>query len=230
MGVRSVFPPRAVFQSATPADRASRRSRSPSVVRACACVHACARERGAMQRGAMHFGRVRALPKRLPVARGDSASKLVTGPLGRSGPQVLCRRTQRTRHAPRYNATTSATGDSPYMRGHSAVLWGQAPPSPARPKCHFSRPPRARYCLSDGARARSARGCGVGSHAAVEVTAGTLQLEPCQTSRAKTVRRDSLGLVPALASSVGMPEPDGAKSALLPERYSGRTHLARGWW
>ena len=32
-----------------------------------------------------------ALPKRFPVARGGSATKLVTGPLGRSGPQVLCR-------------------------------------------------------------------------------------------------------------------------------------------
>ena len=33
----------------------------------------------------------RALPKRIPVARGDSAKKLVTRPLGRSGPQFLCR-------------------------------------------------------------------------------------------------------------------------------------------
>ena len=32
-----------------------------------------------------------ALPKRFPVARGDSARKLMTRPLGRSGPQVLCR-------------------------------------------------------------------------------------------------------------------------------------------
>ena len=46
MSVRSVFPPRAVFQSATPpADRTSRRS--SSVVRARACVRAC--ERGAMR-------------------------------------------------------------------------------------------------------------------------------------------------------------------------------------
>ena len=102
--------------------------------------------------------------------------------------------------------------------GHSAVLRDQAPPSPARPKCHFLGTARARYCLSDGARARSARGCGVGSRAAVEVTAGTSQLDPCRTCRAKMVWRGSLGLVPALASSTGMPEPDGVKSALLPER------------
>ena len=31
------------------------------------------------------------LPKRFLVAQGSSARKLVTGPLGRSGPQVLCR-------------------------------------------------------------------------------------------------------------------------------------------
>ena len=39
MSVRSVSPRREVFQSATPADRTSRRS--SSVVRARVCVHAC---------------------------------------------------------------------------------------------------------------------------------------------------------------------------------------------
>ena len=49
MSVRSVFPPRAVFQSATPADRTSHRSfvgrpcgRVRACVRACVCVRACA--------------------------------------------------------------------------------------------------------------------------------------------------------------------------------------------
>ena len=78
MSVRSVFPRRTVIQqSATPADRTSRRS--SSVVRARACVRACGRAR------ACACAKM-ALPKRFPVARGDSASKLVTGPLGRSGP------------------------------------------------------------------------------------------------------------------------------------------------
>ena len=40
MSVRSVFPRRVVFQSATPADRRTSR-RSSSVVRARACVRAC---------------------------------------------------------------------------------------------------------------------------------------------------------------------------------------------
>ena len=42
MSVRSVFPHRAVFQSATPADRTSRRSSSivrARAARACVCVH-----------------------------------------------------------------------------------------------------------------------------------------------------------------------------------------------
>ena len=110
MSVRSVPPPCAVIQSATPADRTLRRS--SSVVRARACVHACVR---ACRRGAMRCKEKRpakkkvgtlnkkkalrarreaeraALPKRFPVARGDSAKKLVTGPLDHSRPQVLCR-------------------------------------------------------------------------------------------------------------------------------------------
>ena len=57
MSVRSVFPPRAVFQSATPADRTSCRSLSV-VVRALACVCACmcARKRGAMRCGCVRAG------------------------------------------------------------------------------------------------------------------------------------------------------------------------------
>ena len=87
MSVRSVFPPAEVFQSATPADRTSRRS--SSVVRACAacaCVLA-----GAARRACAARACVRALPKRFPVARGDSARKLVAGFMGRFWPQVLCR-------------------------------------------------------------------------------------------------------------------------------------------
>ena len=60
------------------------------VGRSCACVCAGARVR-ACARAWRNALRVRALPKHPPVARGDSARKLVTGPLGRSGPQVLCR-------------------------------------------------------------------------------------------------------------------------------------------
>ena len=54
MSVRSVFPRREVFQSATPADRTSRRS--SSVVRARACVRACVQAR----RNALRVAIVRA--------------------------------------------------------------------------------------------------------------------------------------------------------------------------
>ena len=119
MSVRSVFPRRAVIQSAMPADRTSRR---PSVDRRCARLRAGFCLRAGVARGATRKQAERsaaeALPclgphqrgskpwvlvgfrapisvdAGLPVARddrGDSARKLVTGPLGRSGPQVLCR-------------------------------------------------------------------------------------------------------------------------------------------
>ena len=82
MSVRSVSAPRAVFQSATPADRTSRRSSSDSVVRARACVraHGKAWRKALRVRACWHAG---ALPKLFPVARGDNARMLVTGPLGR---------------------------------------------------------------------------------------------------------------------------------------------------
>ena len=59
--------------------------------RSCACG---ARVRADVARRAAESVRVSwrgTLPKRFPVARGDSARKLVIGPLGRSGPQVLRR-------------------------------------------------------------------------------------------------------------------------------------------
>ena len=58
---------------------------------ACVCAGACVRVRARKRRARKRPAKKRALPKRFPVARGDSARKLVTGPLGRSGPQVLCR-------------------------------------------------------------------------------------------------------------------------------------------
>ena len=137
MSVRSVFPPSAVFQSAMPADRTSRRSfvgRRRARQRACFCatrskkkertagqeeggnpeeekegrracceMRECAAEAlpclGPHQRGSkpwvlVGFRAPILVGAGLPVARGDrgdSARKLVTGPLGRSGPQVLCR-------------------------------------------------------------------------------------------------------------------------------------------
>jgi hypothetical protein len=44
---------------------------------------------------------------------------------------------------------------------------------------------RVRYCLSDYARTRIARGCVVGQRAAVEVAAGTSQLESFRPSCAE---------------------------------------------
>ena len=62
----------------------ARRLRAVRAARRAACSRAGA-QAGAQARAQA------ALPKRFLVAQGNSARKLVTGPLGRSGPQVLCR-------------------------------------------------------------------------------------------------------------------------------------------
>ena len=77
MSVRSIPPP--VQSSSQPRPRTARRvvRRRSSV-----CARACMRARASVAQCSVAQC---TLPKRFPVARGDGARKLMTGPLGRSG-------------------------------------------------------------------------------------------------------------------------------------------------
>jgi hypothetical protein len=83
-----------------------------------------------------------------------------------------------------------------------------------------------RYCSSDGVRTRLVRGCDVGQRAAVEVTAGTSQLESFRSSCAKLrQRRDSVGLETNVVSSAGVSKA-GASRVRYCSSDSGRSRVA----